>query len=400
MLNIFRRHIAECASHGKRTGQKCTKKPPCPIHVEGVDGQGKRRKPQALIDPRTGNGIRDWARAIEVLRDLEAPTPLLVAEKRNPIQTAIDHFLKLKQCKARDTYRKNKAVVMRLKEFMAASPRNFQFVTEIGFHDLTDFCSNWQGAVRSKVRDLGILTSFLKYCHRSGFTASNIGDGLFRELSWRDDEAPKEPFRSSATEPSIDPKEDELEMVWKALSNLPDAYGRRAQPIARQTEAFVLLMRYTGMDVSTTMTLPKSRVRGNKILTYRLKNGNEVSTIVPEWVTGKLLAAPHDSEAYFFWSGNGKPHTRASKWFTRLRKVLDLAGLPHRTPHNFRHHFAVEQLLMGTDIVEVSRLLGHNDITVTMRSYGAWVKARQDKMEAQQTQVWEHDPLHRRMNEK
>jgi hypothetical protein len=33
-------------------------------------------------------------------------------------------------------------------------------------------------------------------------------------------------------------------------------------------------MRCTGLDVSTVMSLPKSHVRGNKILTYRLKNGS------------------------------------------------------------------------------------------------------------------------------
>ena len=40
-------------------------------------------------------------------------------------------------------------------------------------------------------------------------------------------------------------------------------------------------MRYTGMDVSTTMSLPKAHVRENTILTYRLKNGAEVWTVVP-----------------------------------------------------------------------------------------------------------------------
>ena len=147
-------------------------------------------------------------------------------------------------------------------------------------------------------------------------------------------------------------------------------------PSLSNTEAFVLLMRYTGLDVSTMMSLPKSRVRGNKILTYRLKNGSEVWSVVPEWVVEKLQTAPHDSSKYFFWSGEGKMHTRASKWFARLRKLLDPAGLRHRTPHNFRHHFAIERLLNGTPIEDVSRLLGHNDISITIKSYAAWIKER------------------------
>jgi integrase len=90
-------------------------------------------------------------------------------------------------------------------------------------------------------------------------------------------------------------------------------------------------------------------------------------------------------------------HTRASKWFARLRKLLDLAGLQHRTPHNFRHHFAIEHLLSGTPIEDVRRLLGHNDISITIKSYAAWIKERQVRLEGHQQRVWDTDPLHQRM---
>jgi integrase len=390
MLHIFRRHVAGCTNNGKRTGQKCPRKPPCPIHHEGVSGPGKRILSQALIDPRTGRGVRDWARACEFVRDMEAPTPVLVAPPpRTTIPEAIDHFLKLKATKSHDTYKKSERLLARLRAFMELAPRRYQFIDEIKFPDLTDLCSSWTGANRTKVRDLGILTSFLKYCHRSDFIPKNIGDGLFRTMHWPDDNGQREPFTAA-----------DLEAIWTVLPNLPDEYGRLGQPIAKQIEAFVYLMRYTGMDVSTTMSLPKAHVRGNTILTYRLKNGSEVWTVVPEWVVEKLQAAPHDSDTYFFWSGSGSRHTRASKWFSRLRKLLDLAKLPHRTPHNFRHHFAVEHLLRGTPIEDVSRLLGHANIGVTMKSYAAWIKDRQIRLESHQQRVWSSDPLHQRMTAK
>lgn len=386
MLHIFRRHVAGCVQHEKRTGGKCPSRPPCPVHIEGVDGQGKRRKPQALIDPRTGNGVRDWARANELLVNLESPEPKIEVEVRTPIMEAISHFLKLKATKSRDTLKKSERLLEKFQKFMESPPRRYQFMTEIKFPDLTDLCSAWTGANRTKIRDLGILTSFLKYCNRADFTPKNIGDGLFKTMHWPDDKGQREPFTAA-----------ELEALWEVLPNLPDEYGRLGGPIAKQTEAFVYLMRYTGMDVSTTMSLPKAHVRENTILTYRLKNGAEVWTVVPEWVIDKLQAAPHDSEAYFFWSGVGNKHTRASKWFSRLRKLLDLAKLSHRTPHNFRHHFAVEHLLRGTPIEDVSRLLGHANISVTMKSYAAWIKDRQTRLESHQQKVWSADPLHQRM---
>jgi integrase len=156
-------------------------------------------------------------------------------------------------------------------------------------------------------------------------------------------------------------------------------------------------MRYTGLDVSTTLNLKKSAVRGTRIMTHRKKSGEEVWTTVPAWVVEKLEIAPHDSNEYFFWSGQGNSKTRASKWFSRLRKLLDLAGLPHRTPHNFRHHFAVELLSMGVPIDQVARLLGHASVKTTEKSYGRWVKGRQDALEQHLDRVRASDPHNQRM---
>src|SRR5690348_5961986 len=115
MLNLFRRHKAGCALHGKRTGGTCRSKPPCPIHFEGVDGRGKRYQPQALIDPRTNIGVRDWAQASEIVRDLEAPAPVIVEPpKRYTIAEAADHFNKLKASKSKDVQRKTKKLLKAL----------------------------------------------------------------------------------------------------------------------------------------------------------------------------------------------------------------------------------------------------------------------------------------------
>ena len=112
-------------------------------------------------------------------------------------------------------------------------------------------------------------------------------------MSWPDDKGQREPFTAA-----------ELEAIWERLAEFP----RRIRPAGRtdrETDGSLRVpMRYTGMDVSTTMSLPKAHVRENTILTYRLKNGAEVWTVVPEWVIDKLLAAPHDSEVFLLeWPG-------------------------------------------------------------------------------------------------
>jgi integrase/recombinase XerD len=50
--------------------------------------------------------------------------------------------------------------------------------------------------------------------------------------------------------------------------------------------------------------------------------------------------------------------------------------------HRFRDTFAVELLLAGVPIDQVSVLLGHSSVKITEKSYAPWVKARQEQLEA------------------
>src|ERR1044072_1149150 len=89
MLNLFRRHGVECGTKGpdgkganagkrsiKRKGKGfCPTKPPCWIYFEGIDGAGKQNKAQVLLDPQTGQKVRDWSRANEIIREMETPAP-------------------------------------------------------------------------------------------------------------------------------------------------------------------------------------------------------------------------------------------------------------------------------------------------------------------------------------
>jgi integrase len=72
--------------------------------------------------------------------------------------------------------------------------------------------------------------------------------------------------------------------------------------------------------------------------------------------------------------------------------VFDKAGVKHgqqeMLTHRFRHTFAVELLLAGVRIEQVSRLLGHKTVRTTERFYSAWVKERQRKLEAEVKQAW------------
>ena len=54
--------------------------------------------------------------------------------------------------------------------------------------------------------------------------------------------------------------------------------------------------------------------------------------------------------------------------------VLEKAKLPtHFTPHGLRHTFASLLLRAGVDLYDVSRMLGHAEIGLTVATYGPWL---------------------------
>jgi integrase/recombinase XerD len=58
------------------------------------------------------------------------------------------------------------------------------------------------------------------------------------------------------------------------------------------------------------------------------------------------------------------------------------------TVHRFRDTFAVELLLKGVPIEQVSVVLGHSSLKVTEKHYSPWVKARQEQLEAAVRKAW------------
>ena len=69
-------------------------------------------------------------------------------------------------------------------------------------------------------------------------------------------------------------------------------------------------------------------------------------------------------------------------------KIVTLADVKNGTMHRFRDTFAVELLLKGVPIEQVSVLLGHSSLKITEKHYSPWVKARQEQLEAAVRKAW------------
>ena len=64
--------------------------------------------------------------------------------------------------------------------------------------------------------------------------------------------------------------------------------------------------------------------------------------------------------------------------------------------HRLRDTFAEDLLKKGVPMEEVSKLLGHESIRTTERSYAKWVKGRQDRLDSLVMGTWAAPPKKRK----
>jgi integrase len=332
---------------------------------------------------------------------LELPTPIESVQKPQiGIQEAIDPFIAFKARRSIDVQRKARLILGKLKAFL--EKRKKLTVAEIMFSDLVEFRAGWSDALTTQRRNQEAMKGFFRFCVKSDFIVKSPATDLDSIPEGR----PKtEPFTR-----------EEMDRIFPAVANLPDEYGRRGQPIADQTRAFILVMRYTGMSIGDAAKLEKTAVDGCRIRTYRKKTGEDVFAKVPPFVIEALNRAPHDSERYFFWTGEGKLHTRTSKWGSRLQRLFVAADVrtvesekkrrsggklkteaetvkvSKATPHMFRHTLVRDLLERGTPMEEIAELLG-NSMKVVEKYYSKWDIRRQARLEKTLEDFWQNDPL-------
>jgi integrase/recombinase XerD len=156
----------------------------------------------------------------------------------------------------------------------------------------------------------------------------------------------------------------------------------------QRMQALVLLMRWSGLAID--------RLDEHGVLFLRrAKTGVPVFVPLPPAVASLLESLPSLSAECFFWSGNGdlesavKGYQRSFRKLFRTADIRNADGTRKRChSHMFRDPFAVELLLAGVPIDQVSILLGHRSVKMTEKHYLPWVKARQKQLTASVRRAW------------
>jgi integrase/recombinase XerD len=222
------------------------------------------------------------------------------------------------------------------------------------------------------------LKHFLRFCFESGWL-----DRPPKLTKIRVDESPTLPLTDKEYE--------------KLLKTIPKVFTHPPYPKDKATtvHALVQLMRWTGLAIRDAVTLERNEIQLDdhlyRITTSRQKTGTHVSIPIRPEVAQELLAVLNGNPKYVFWSGNGLESSTVTHWQDDMRTLFNEAGIKsegHMRSHRLRDTFAVDLLQKGVPLEEVSKLLGHDSIKTTEKSYAKWVKSRQDRLDKLVMATW------------
>jgi integrase len=188
----------------------------------------------------------------------------------------------------------------------------------------------------------------------------------------------------------------------RLLETIQQTFGQKHFPKDKpaKVRALVQLMRWTGLAIRDAVTLERGEIQFDKsaklhcIVTVRQKTGTHVSVPLKPEVAEELLAVLNGNPKFVFWSGNGLESSTVTHWQDDMRTLFKASGIRsdgHMRSHRLRDTFAVDLLEKGVPLEEVSKLLGHESIKTTERSYAKWVKGRQDRLNSLVTATWVRD---------
>jgi integrase len=390
MLSVYTRHYPPCKKKNP-AWRRCK----CPKWIQGTMDSGEFIRRSAKT--------RSWEKAEKLIRKIEKqpaeaqpvqppPAPLKIEEpkstsgpKRTKIEDAVGTFIDDAVARGlKDSSLQKLRNLCKRQLLEWAKRESLVYLDELTTANLTVFRSEWKDGALARKKKHERMISFLKFCVDCGWLLTNPAKAMRRVKS---DPVPTDYF----------PKE-EFEKILEATNEYRDPDYEEVYNHATRLRILVLLMRWSGLRISDAVALERSRLEGNKLFLYQAKTGLPVYVPLPHDVAENLRAIPPGAKPnprYFFWSGNGDPRSAVKDWqrsFRRLFKIANITKLDGTRkrcyPHMFRDTFAVELLLSGVPIDQVSILLGHSSVKITEKHYSPWVKARQEQLESSVQKSW------------
>ncbi len=425
-LKLFRRHEKQCSraypkeyriyewmtqtQKGKTSVKDCS----CSIYSEGT--LVNRHGSKTYLRPRS-TGQRTWTAAEAVkqnwlawgstTRPPDRPEAPAEPGALSTVSAATRTFLSFKKAQL-DTGEilppryaaVNSFLNLRVVPF-ATVTKGLQFVQELDNEDVwKEFIRSWKCLDdRKPIRpatlrwNIGMLREFLSFCVRKEWLSDNYASkeyGVVKSLVIE----PKEPFT-----------EAELSYIYGAAAEIREGTGSMVgsgEKRAKELQAFILTMRYTGLRISDVTRMEVSQLQPfnfagysyaiwcNPKKTRRMKKENFVHIPIPDELSHRLseLAKTPKQGKYFFLPGSGLLKTGCQEWrdrikvaFNRAEELMQQDGIPEKSgthfgatsqtwekpiPHKFRHTFGATLLQGGASVRLVGQWLGDTEETVRL----------------------------------
>ncbi len=357
MLTIYRRHRKACS---RRADGRAYRRCQCPVWVDGLLG-GK--------EIRQSLRLRDWQKAQARIREWEAKDRI-EQDVRATVAEAWNRFLadaEARKLRA-GTLGKYKSLRRQMESF--AVNQRIKFLDEFSLDTLGDFRAGIGGAALNRLRAF----------FRVAFERRWIPDNPARVLR------PAKIQRRQTMPFSA----EEMGKILGAVEGYAQYAGR---DYAHRLRSFVLLLRYSGMRIGDAAQLKPNRIVNGRLFLYTQKTGQPVNILLPGFLGRELVTCPRGANGHFFWSGASTVKTAVSLWQRRLASLFRRAEVKGGHAHRFRDTFAVEFLMAGGTMEQLSVLLGHSSTRITERHYAPWVEARQQQLDSFLKRTWARDPL-------
>lgn len=364
-LTIYRRHSYDCAHKNKgRRWHRCD----CPIWVQGsLGGEYVRESLNLTV----------WGAAQQRVRGWEASGQVGVIRNEIPAikEAVVKHIADAEARNLKpESLKKIKDVIER-RFLKYCADEGFRSLRQLDVDAVREFRNRLvkEYSANSARKRLEYVKSFFRFCHQSGWMTANPAAVIKPP---KPDHSPTMPFEQ---------KQIDAMLAFADTFNPRGRYGRGSRDRVR---AMILLLRYSGLRISDAAVLERARLDGDKLFLYTQKTGTPVWVPLPVKTVEALKASPSDDEKYFFWNGRCLPTSAVKVWERTFETVFEKAHVPDGHIHRFRDTFAVELLLKGVPIEQVSVLLAHSSLKVTEKHYSPWVKARQEQLEKSVRLAW------------
>lgn len=387
MLTLYRRHTPACAAALTKKGlspearaahYRCS----CPIWIRGTDSRGQpHRETLNTNDPYVAD-----ERKREIDSGTERPKAMTVEDAVQKWITASRAAGRKESSIGNNQQRLNVLLLPWCKH------KGIRYLSELTTDALDQWMATWTCSNGTKITRIRILRAFFNFARKRKWCEDNPAHGV---IVPKDDALQTQPYTES-----------EWEAIEGALDCWPAHRDTERSSLwsehMAQAKAVILILRWTGLRISDAFKFEPRRIvkdvlDGQEIYKYttvQTKTNGEVECALPQSVAKYLLTCERFSEepgfafqpsavVYAKYGLDTRPDTTGVQSMFRqsfLHHLSTASGVDDIQPHRFRDTFAVDLFLRDVPLEDVSRLLGHKDISITLKHYNPWVRARQNNL--------------------